>query len=158
METDKKMPIDQDKTKNPSGDDRRDHKAYDNDFINAYCQNPMEGKTAALIKAGFVGDNIPQEAYRMFKRLSGKIKERTTELIESLDSLAAGQLQSILSKSAEEVGYSNMNQAIKQGLDYAGRKPGDTITIKKEESIDDMETELEALRLKRMQKTGRDLH
>ena len=157
METKKNMPIEEIQA-NAAKQPRREHKGFDDAFINAYCERPMDGKTAALIKAGFVGDNIPQEAYRMYKRLAEQIKTRTSELIESLDTLAASQLQSILKESVDKVGYSNMNTAIKQGMDYAGRKPGDTLTIKKEQSIDDIDEEIARLQAENNETEGKELH
>jgi len=136
---------------------RREQNSLDDGFVNAYCERPMDGKTAALITAGFVGDNIPQEAYRMFKRLLPQIKKRTDDLINTLDALAASQLEGILKSKVDEVGYSNMNTAIKQGMDYAGRKPGDTLTIVKTQTIDDLNGEISNLHKETAEAEGKTI-
>ena len=127
----------------------------DQRYIDAYCENPKEGKTAALLKAGYVGDYAPQEAYRLHKRLSDKIKQRYDEMISELDTLAYSNLLSILNKSPDEVGYSNALQAIRAGMDYAGRKPGETLTIKKQESKEDLDLLLERNSQELEQLTGK---
>ena len=143
---------------NKSETNRRANNSFDDAYINAYCNNPMAGKKAALIEAGFVGEHIAQEAYRMHGRLKDQIKARTDQLIDSLDTLAATQLLNILSKPVDEVGYANMNKSIQQGLDYAGRKPGDVLTIKKEATLDDIDNHIEQLQKELSETEGKDLH
>ena len=152
-----KTPIEENQGNKPEST-RRINNSFDDAYINAYCNNPMAGKKAALIEAGFVGEHIAQEAYRMHGRLKDQIKARTDQLIDSLDTLAATQLLNILSKPVDEVGYANMNKSIQQGLDYAGRKPGDTLTIKKEATLDDIDNHIEQLQRELDTTEGKTTH
>lgn len=127
---------------------------YDERYIELYCNDPKAGKTAALIGAGYVGEYASQEAARIHKRLADKIKQRLTEMINELDALSYNNLKTILEKPPEEVGYSNALAAIRQGMDYAGRKPGDVLTIKKAESMSDLDRMLEENQREIEQLTG----
>lgn len=120
----------------PKGNDRK-HNALDDSYITAYCDNPIAGKTTALLKAGYAGNSAKQEAYRMHKRLQQRIYERTSERIANLDNLAASQLETILATDIETVGYANMAKAIQQGMDYAGRKNADTVILKQDSMTSD---------------------
>ena len=137
----------------PQARARKDN-GLDDAYVAAYCDNPKAGKTAALIEAGYAGNNIPQEAYRMHKRLATRIRDRTTELINGLDTLAANQLEAILQTDIKEVGYANMNRSIQQALEFAGRKDN-TVIIKQETmSSDERQEAIQVLqdRLKLEQK------
>ena len=128
--------------------------SLDDKYVEAYCNDPVGGKTKALITAGYVGSNINQEAYRMHKRLATRIRDRTTELINGLDTLAANQLEAILQTDIKEVGYANMNRSIQQALEFAGRKDN-TVIIKQETmSSDERQEAIQVLqdRLKLEQK------
>ena len=120
----------------PKGNDRK-HNALDESYVTAYCDNPIAGKTTALLKSGYAGNNAKQEAYRMHKRLQQRIYDRTSERIANLDNLAVSQLESILATPIETVGYANMARAIQQGMDYAGRKQSDTLIVKQDTMTSD---------------------
>ena len=133
---------------------RREVYGLDDKYVEAYCNDPVGGKTKALITAGYAGSNINQEAYRMHKRLATRIRDRTTELINGLDTLAANQLEAILQTDIKEVGYANMNRSIQQALEFAGRKDN-TVIIKQETmSSDERQEAIQVLqdRLKLEQK------
>ena len=140
----KKQTIDNKQQLSPQARARKNN-GLDDAYVTAYCDNPIAGKTAALIKAGFAGNNIPQEAYRMHKRLRERIEQKISELIQDLGGASYQQLQTIINTDIKTVGYSNMLQAIRAGMDYAGRRPGDKLTIVKEQSIDDIDNEINRL-------------
>ncbi len=43
--------------------------SLDDLYIQFYCENPENGKTIALARAGYSGKNARQKAWRMHKRL-----------------------------------------------------------------------------------------
>ena len=153
-----KVPIVEETKAMPETKEMRGYNSLDEAFVSAYCNAPRKGKTSALLEAGFAGSHPSQEAYRMYNRLKDKIKARTDILIESLDTLAADQLLNILKEDIETVGYNNMSKAIQQGMDYAGRKPGDVLTIKKEVTLQDINGSIEALQRELDYTEGKDLH
>lgn len=119
---------------------------YDQRYIDAYCENPKEGKKAALLKAGYAGDYAAQEAYRIHKRVQHLIDLRVNETKHNLATLALKQLTDILGKDVSEVGSASMLTAIKQGLDYSGHKPSDKLEVtEKTLSFEEMEAELKEL-------------
>jgi hypothetical protein len=113
---------------------------YDDDYVRHYIQNPKDGKKVALLKAGYIGEYAAQEAYRIHKRVRDKIRQAITENISDLDAMAYDQLKGILGSDLQEIGVNNMLSAIAKGLDYSGHKPGDVLTLKREESINDLDT------------------
>jgi hypothetical protein len=124
----------------------REYNSLDSAYVENFTDSPLEGKTAALLKAGYAGDNPHQEAWRMHRKLQDKIDTRTNEKKRNLASLAVHQLEKMLKEDADKVGYSNMNAAIKQGLDYSGHKPTDKVEIvEKEQSYEELLEEREEL-------------
>jgi len=122
---------------------------YDERYVKFYCANPIAGKKQAIIDAGYAGKYPTQEACRIHKRNIIKINENVKERKQALALLSVFQLEQMLSKGAEEVGYSNMSQAIKQGFDYAGHKPTDKIEVtKQEDSYEDLIARRDALQSK----------
>ncbi len=111
---------------------RRENCSLDDAYIFNYTNNPKAGKTAALRAAGYDGQNIRQEAYRMHGRLRPRINQVLREVLKDLGNLSHQQLTGILMETPDKVGYANMLNAIKTGLEYSGNKPveADTKEIK----------------------------
>lgn len=123
--------------------DKRGHMVnggYDEDYIAYYVDNPKAGRCEALRLAGYQGEYITQEASRIHKRCQDKIKQIFTDRIANLDGSAYQQLSKILGMDVTDVGFSNMLTAIRAGMDYAGRKPGDVLTVKTVKTVDDLDT------------------
>lgn len=145
--------IEQEVDKQPKKPARVNQGHYDERYIELYCENPKAGKKAALIGAGYVGEYAAQEAARIHKRLNERIKQRLDDMFNELDALSFHNLKTILEKTPEEIGYSNALAAIKCGAEYAGRKPGETVTIK-HESMEDIDKALEQTQREIEQLTG----
>lgn len=106
-------------------DHRRMNCSLDDAYIFNYTNNPKAGKAEALRQAGYEGEHVRQEAYRIHNRLRPKINVVLGEILQDLGSLSHQQLTGILKKEPEDVGVSNMLAAIKIGLDYSGNKPAE---------------------------------
>jgi len=118
---------------------RIEYGSLDDGYIAAFCENPGAGKKAAILKAGYVGDFAAQEAYRLHNKLM--------------------------------LGYSTMLQICKEAksdatrlkaaedlMNYGGRKPGDTLTIKKERSDEELDEEIARLQREVQEQEGKRLN
>ena len=116
---------------------------YDQRYIEAYCNNPKAGKKQAIIDAGYVGKYASQEAFKIHKRVAEQIENRIKSFKQDIALLSYYQLKSMLKQDADKVGYSNMNAALKNGLDYTGHKPTDKLeVIEREQSLEELELEI----------------
>ena len=128
---------------------------YDDDYIKAYCDDPKAGKSAALVKAGYVGDYLAQEAYRIHNRLREKIRTTMDKLILDGGDIGYSVLVELCKNSDSD---SVRVTAAKNLMDYAGRKPGDTLTVKHEESIEDIDSKIAELQQSIGKSEGKELH
>ena len=107
-----------------------EYQVRDEAYIEAFCEDPQVGKSAALEKAGYEGDYVAQEAYRIHKRLQQRIDDRLDEMIIEGANLGYSVLKNLSTSAQSESVQAKCAIAL---MDYAGRKPGDTLTIKKDE-------------------------
>ena len=109
------------------GELRAERNSYDEAFIDAYLKNPKAGKTAAMVEAGYTGENPSQMAYRTFNRLRIKINEE----FEKRKSDFAMLGHRVIVDVAQDTDASNKDKlaAGKLLMDYGGHKPGETIDI-----------------------------
>lgn len=107
-----------------------EYQVRDDAYVEAYCEDPQSGKQAALIKAGYEGNYAAQEAYRIHKRLQKRIDERLDEIINEGSVLGYSVLKKLATSAQSEAVMAKCAEAL---MNYAGRKPGDTLTIKKDE-------------------------
>jgi len=114
--------------------------SWDDAYIEAYVNNPKGGKCGALREAGYEGEYLTQEACRIHKRLADRIHQAFSEKLKDLEGMAIDNIKSLLKTPIKDIGATTMLAASKTALDYAGRKPGDTLTIKQEQTIDDLDT------------------
>jgi hypothetical protein len=91
---------------------------YDDRYIEAYTDNPLAGKSAALSKAGYIGDYLAQEAHRIHKRLAPKIRE----IIEAraVEGISVGH--SVMMELAKESDSDNVRGAMAKGLIEYGER------------------------------------
>ena len=121
-----------------------DYHERDSAYIEAFCEDPKAGKSAALEKAGYTGEYIAQEAYRIHKRLKDRIEERLTEQLQEGASLGHSVLMDLVKNaSSESVKFSSA----KALLEFGGRKPTDKLAIQdsRPQSIEDMDAEIVTL-------------
>lgn len=116
---------------------------YDERYKEAYLDNPKAGKAAALAKAGYVGDYLPQEANRIHNRLRDQIQAAVTERIQDGGDVGFALLIELANDS--DTPHAVRATVASKLLDYAGRKPGDVVTIKREQTIGEIEHELAKL-------------
>ena len=107
-----------------------EYQVRDDAYIEAFCEYPQSGKQSALIKAGYEGGYAAQEAYRIHKRLQNRIDDRLDEMINEGANLGYSVLKSLATGAQSESVQAKCAIAL---MDYAGRKIGDTLTIKKDE-------------------------
>ena len=121
-----------------------EYQTRDEVYIEAYCENPKAGKSAALEKAGYTGDYLAQESYRVHRRLKVRIEERLTEQLQEGASLGHSVLMDLVKNaSSESVKFSSA----KALLEFGGRKPTDKLAIQdsRPQSIEDMDAEIVTL-------------
>ena len=107
-----------------------EYQVRDEAYIEAFCEDPQSGKQAALLKAGYEGQYPAQEAYRINKRLQKRIDERLDEIINEGCVLGYSVLKKLATSAQSEAVMAKCAEAL---MNYAGRKPRDTLTIKKDE-------------------------
>ena len=126
-------------------------KARDFLYIEAYTESPKAGKSAALEKAGYTGDYLAQESYRIHKRLQKRIDERLDEMINEGGNLAYSVLKGLATGAQSESVQAKCAIAL---MDYSGRKPGEKLTIKQEQTLDEIDAEIIELQKKEMEEMG----
>jgi hypothetical protein len=119
--------------------------SYDDLYVESYVANAKAGKAAALRAAGYTGEYATQEATRIHKRNALRIHEAFTQRIKELEGKAISNIEDILDMNIKDVGASNMIAAAFKALDYAGRKPTDTLAIKVDKPINEIDSEIERL-------------
>jgi hypothetical protein len=122
---------------------QKPQKFYDDRYVESYLDDPKAGKKSALLKAGYVGEYATQEACRIHNRLRERIKLEMDTMVQDGGDIGFNVLMELAKDT--ETSASVRAMAAKNLLDYAGRKPSDTITIKKELSIEEIDAELELL-------------
>ncbi|NOR43512.1 MAG: hypothetical protein GQ572_09265 [Gammaproteobacteria bacterium] len=119
--------------------DISEYQVRDEAYIEAFCENPKDGKSAALEKAGYVGEYIAQEAYRIHSRLQKRIDERLDEMINEGANLGYSVLKGLATGAQSESVQAKCAIAL---MDYSGRKPGEKLTIQKEQTIEEIDAEI----------------
>ncbi len=134
---------------------RRDECSLDDAYIFNYTQNPKAGKSAALRDAGFQGEHVRQEAYRMHNRLRLKIQAVTAENMRDVGSLSLNQLEGILKSNLEQTGTANMLHAIKMGIDFSKTAPKSLENMPVLVNPDDRRRRIQQLQQQISEKTGK---
>ena len=115
-------------------------------YLEAFCEDPQSGKQAALIKAGYEGNYAAQEAYRIHKRLQQRIDERLDEMINEGSVLGYSVLKKLATNAQSESVQAKCAECL---MNYAGRKPGEKLTIKQDELTPEARREaIKALQVK----------
>lgn len=128
--------------------------AYDEKYIEAFCNNPGLGKASALREAGYVGDYLRQEAWRIHNRLREKIEKRLDEAILDGAHLGHSVLVHLCQNSESDTVRA---KAAKDLIDYSGRKAGETITVKSEKTDEELDAEIALLQKEIAEQSGRRL-
>ena len=128
-----------------------EYQIRDEAYIEAFCEDPQSGKQAALLKAGYEGNYPAQEAYRIHKRLQSRIDARLDEMINEGANLGYSVLRNLATNAQSESVQAKCAMAL---MDYSGRKPGDKLTIAKEQSIDEINAEIVELQKAEMESLG----
>jgi len=126
----------------------------DEAYIEAFCEAPQSGKQAALLKASYKGHYPAQEAYRIHKRLQKRLDKRLDEIINEGSVLGYCVLKKLATTAQSETVQARCAEAL---MNYAGRKPGERVTIKNEpETLEDINKKIKEV-VSRMRKRGVDV-
>lgn len=115
-----------------------EYQGRDDAYCEAFCNDPKAGKSAALIVAGYQGNYLAQEAYRIHKRLKDRIEERLTEQLQEGASLGHSVLMDLVKNaSSESVKFSSA----KALLEFGGHKATDKLAIQNDrpQSIEEID-------------------
>ena len=131
-----------------------EYQARDEVYIDAFCEDPKAGKSAALIEAGYKGTYLAQEAYRIHRRLQNRIDQRLDEMINEGASLGYSVLKQLATSAQSETVQARCAEAL---MNYAGRKPGERVTIQNEpQTVEEIDNEIRVI-AKRLRQQGVDV-
>ena len=134
---------------------RIEYGSLDDGYIAAFCENPGAGKKAAILKAGYVGDFAAQEAYRLHNKLRERIEARLDEMVQEGAMLGYSTMLQICKEAKSDA---TRLKAAEDLMNYGGRKPGDTLTIKKERSDEELDEEIARLQREVQEQEGKRLN
>ena len=120
-----------------------EYQVRDDAYIESFCEAPKAGKSAALEKAGYVGDYVAQEAYRIHKRLQQRIDQRLDDMINEGSVLGYSVLKKLATSAQSESVQAKCAEAL---MNYAGRKPGERVTIQNEpQTVEEIDKEIRVI-------------
>jgi hypothetical protein len=129
--------------------------ALDEHYILAVLENPFESQLAnlsrAMITAEIDGRATRQRAYEIHDRLRDRIDTEILKMAKDARAMGLSTLMSLCKSADSEAVKAQVATTLTKDL-------FPHISIKKTQSIDDMETELQELRDKREKATGKPLH
>jgi len=132
-------------------EDESRYRAYDEMYIQYYCENPELGKSVALKKAGFSGKCIKQKAWALHKRLLERIEKRLDDSILEGAHIGHSKLVHLCKESESETVQA---KCAKDLIDFAGRKAGERITVTHEMSDEERDSEIIRLQAEIVEQEG----